>query len=318
MGKSCRRPLHAGRRPLRVLVRGRRRPLLLLVLRSPNAPCCAAACAHGGSHSMSRVLRACMELRVSPARHGSGHMHPTSSPPVVQPDNHMPRSFTARRTSMNACEANVVEALLHAGATRTTGTLLSRVVSFPPRSWWRWHDGGAPKSQLGANLDSAPRGAVNRRSLPVRARVAAAVGRVAARHGRLLRPPRRALGRVLRRIALTPLAPRGLRHAHSARVLPRVPRVPVVHWVRPVCPRACAAGRARAPPLLSHVSKTHMVGLCSPAGASRQTGIFRVRYIPFMVGGRQGYGGMLCRAATRPSTVYGGIPVGLFGCPIIP
>ena len=46
MGKSCRRPLHAGRRPLRVLVRGRRRPLLLLVLRSPdvsvrslNAPC---------------------------------------------------------------------------------------------------------------------------------------------------------------------------------------------------------------------------------------------------------------------------------------
>ena len=46
---------------------------------------------------------------------------------------------------------------------------------------------------------------------------------------------------------------------------------------------------------------------------------FRVRNsIPFMVGGRQGYGGMLCRAATRPSTVYGGIPVGLFGCPIIP
>ena len=142
MGKSCRRPLHAGRRPLRVLVRGRRRPLLLLVLRSPdvsvrspNAPCCAAPCAHGGSHSMSRVLRACMELRVSPARHGSGHMHPTSSPPVVQPDNHMPRSFTARRTSMNACEANVVEALLHAGATRTTGTLISRVVSVPPRSW---------------------------------------------------------------------------------------------------------------------------------------------------------------------------------------
>jgi hypothetical protein len=31
-----------------------------------------------------------------------------------------------------------------------------------------------------------------------------------------------------------------------------------------------------------------LVGLCSPAGASRQTGIFRVRYIPFMVGGRQG------------------------------
>jgi hypothetical protein len=29
---------------------------------------------------------------------------------------------------MNACEANVVEALLHAGATRTTGTLLSRAV----------------------------------------------------------------------------------------------------------------------------------------------------------------------------------------------
>ena len=28
-----------------------------------------------------------------------------------------------------------------------------------------------------------------------------------------------------------------------------------------------------------------LVGLCSPAGASRQTGIFRVRYIPFMVGG---------------------------------
>ena len=28
---------------------------------------------------------------------------------------------------MNACEANVVEALLHAGATRTTGTLLSRL-----------------------------------------------------------------------------------------------------------------------------------------------------------------------------------------------
>ena len=52
-------------------------------------------------------------------------------------------------------------------------------------------------------------------------------------------------------------------------------------------------------------------GVCSPA--------FRVRNsIPFMVGGRQGYGGMLCRAATRPSTVYGGIPVGLFGCPIIP
>ena len=85
-----------------------------------------------------------------------------------------------------------------------------------------------------------------------------------------------------------------------------------------VCPRACAAGRARAPPLLSHVSKTHMEGLCSPAGVSRQTGIFRVRYIPFMVGGRQGYGGMLCRAATRPSTVYGGMPVGLFGHPIIP
>ena len=135
MGKSCRRPLHAGRRTLRVLFRGRRRPLLLLVLRSPdvsvrspNAPCCAAACAHGGSHSMSRVLRACMELRVSPARHGSVHMHATSSPPVLQPDNHMSRSFTARRTSMNACEANVVEALLHAGATRTTGTLLSRAV----------------------------------------------------------------------------------------------------------------------------------------------------------------------------------------------
>ena len=134
MGKSCRRPLHAGRRTLRVLVRGRRRPLLLLVLRSPdvsvrspNAPCCAAACAHGGSHSMSRVLRACMELRVSPARHGSVHMHATSSPPVLQPDNHMSRSFTARRTSMNACEANVVKALLHAGATRTTGTLLSRL-----------------------------------------------------------------------------------------------------------------------------------------------------------------------------------------------
>lgn len=132
MGKSCRRPLHAGRRTLRVLVRGRRRPLLLLVLRSPdvsvrspNAPCCAAACAHGGSQSMSRVLRACMELRVSPARHGSVHMHAISSPPVVQPDNHMPRSFTARRTSMNACEANIVEALLHAGATRTTGTLLA-------------------------------------------------------------------------------------------------------------------------------------------------------------------------------------------------
>ena len=32
----------------------------------------------------------------------------------------------------------------------------------------------------------------------------------------------------------------------------------------------------------------------------------------------QGYGGMLCRAATRPSTVYGGMPVGLFGHPIIP
>jgi hypothetical protein len=77
---------------------------------------------------MSRVLRACMELRVSPARHGSGHMHATSSPPVLQPDNHMSRSFTARRTSMNVCEANVVEALLHAGATRTTGTLLSRAV----------------------------------------------------------------------------------------------------------------------------------------------------------------------------------------------
>ena len=29
----------------------------------------------------------------------------------------------------------------------------------------------------------------------------------------------------------------------------------------------------------------------------------------------QGYGGMLCRAATRPSTVYGGMPVGLFGHP---
>jgi hypothetical protein len=60
------------------------------------------------------------ELRVSPERHGSGHVHATSSPPVLQPDNHISRSFTARRTSMNACEANVVEALLHAGATRTT------------------------------------------------------------------------------------------------------------------------------------------------------------------------------------------------------
>ena len=41
---------------------------------------------------------------------------------------------------------------------------------------------------------------------------------------------------------------------------------------------------------------SHMLArltLCSPAGVSRQTGIFRVRYIPFMVGGRQGYGGML-------------------------
>jgi len=45
--------------------------------------------------------------------------------------------------------------------------------------------------------------------------------------------------------------------------------------------------------------------ICSPA--------FRVRNIPFMVGGRQGYGGMLCRAATRPSTVYGGMPEELFG-----
>jgi hypothetical protein len=53
--------------------------------------------------------------------------------------------------------------------------------------------------------------------------------------------------------------------------------------------------------------------ICSPA--------FRVRNIPFMVGGRhpsQGYGGMLCRAATRPSTVYGGMPEELFGQTIIP
>jgi len=51
--------------------------------------------------------------------------------------------------------------------------------------------------------------------------------------------------------------------------------------------------------------------LCSPA-------VSRPSLIPFMEGGRQGYGGMLCRAATRPSTVYGGMPEELFGSPIIP
>jgi hypothetical protein len=40
--------------------------------------------------------------------------------------------------------------------------------------------------------------------------------------------------------------------------------------------------------------------------------------VPFMEGGRQGYGGMLCRAATRPSTVYGGMPEELFNQTIIP
>ena len=49
--------------------------------------------------------------------------------------------------------------------------------------------------------------------------------------------------------------------------------------------------------------------ICSPA--------FRL-LVPFMEGGRQGYGGMLCRAATRPSTVYGGMPEELFGQTIIP
>ena len=47
-------------------------------------------------------------------------------------------------------------------------------------------------------------------------------------------------------------------------------------------------------------------------------GLSRPLLVPFMEGGRQGYGGMLCRAATRPSTVYGGMPIGIFGCPIIP
>jgi hypothetical protein len=48
-------------------------------------------------------------------------------------------------------------------------------------------------------------------------------------------------------------------------------------------------------------------------------GLSRPSLIPFMEGGRQGYGGMLCRAATRPSTVvYGGMPEELFGSPIIP
>jgi hypothetical protein len=45
-------------------------------------------------------------------------------------------------------------------------------------------------------------------------------------------------------------------------------------------------------------------------------GLSRPSLLPFMEGGRQGYGGMLCRAATRPSTVYGGMPEELFGSPI--
>ena len=53
-------------------------------------------------------------------------------------------------------------------------------------------------------------------------------------------------------------------------------------------------------------------------GRGMLPGLPRPKLIPFMVGGRLGYGGMLCQAATRPSTVYGGMPEGLFGCPIIP
>jgi hypothetical protein len=61
-----------------------------------------------------------------------------------------------------------------------------------------------------------------------------------------------------------------------------------------------------------HIKTLVGVQLYAPRGLSRPS------LIPFMVGGRQGYGGMLCRAATRPSTVYGGMPEELFGQTIIP
>jgi hypothetical protein len=72
----------------------------------------------------------------------------------------------------------------------------------------------------------------------------------------------------------------------------------------------------RAAATLTHALSALMDPDLLCAGGTRC--LSRPLVVPFMEGGRQGYGGMLCRATTRPSTVYGGMPVGLFGCPIIP
>jgi hypothetical protein len=78
--------------------------------------------------------------------------------------------------------------------------------------------------------------------------------------------------------------------------------------------------RMQLPVNLSWVGGPHiktLVGV-SQGYARMLPGLSRPSLIPFMEGGRQGYGGMLFRAATRPSTVYGGMPEELFGHPIIP
>jgi len=86
--------------------------------------------------------------------------------PSCTADN-MPRSFTARRTSMNACEANVVEALLQglqAGAFYFDPN--DRHLALP------WPLAQCRRARLRAaldDLDAALRGAVDQRSLTVRA-----------------------------------------------------------------------------------------------------------------------------------------------------
>ena len=81
-------------------------------VRLPTAHCCAAARArvHGCCHSMLSVHGA-SRPRVMAANTRSPRPHPSN-----QPDIHVPRSFTARRTSMTACRPHR-GALLHAAST---------------------------------------------------------------------------------------------------------------------------------------------------------------------------------------------------------
>ena len=120
------------------------------------------------------------------------------------------------------------------------------------------------------------------------------------------------------------------RRGHGLRILRSLPwtfteRAPRSTWwrtSRPITSRSSRCCRRIQPaPTSSARSRIQDTGRGQP-------GVLRTFYAPPGLSrpysyhlwkvAVQGYGGMLCRAATRPSTVYGGMPVGLFGHPIIP